>query len=77
MVDKQSFPFQSHAYPLLWEGAYTPAERYSQDDIRALVEYGRMRGIKVSSTAEQTTDFRLMDAITSSNPSLIIILFIH
>jgi hexosaminidase len=47
VVDTQSFPFQSHTYPLLWDGAYTPAERYSQDDIKALVEYGRLRGVKV------------------------------
>jgi hexosaminidase len=47
VVDTQSFPFQSRTYPKLWDGAYSKQERYTQQDIRYLVEYGRQRGIKI------------------------------
>lgn len=47
VVDTQSFPFESSTYPKLWNGAYSKQERYTQADIRSLVEYGRMRGVKV------------------------------
>jgi len=47
VVDTQSFPFESKTYPKLWKGAYTKPERYSQADIKDLVEYGRLRGVKV------------------------------
>ena len=47
MVDTQSFPFQSKAYPNLWEGAYSDEERYTQDDIATIVEYARVRGVRV------------------------------
>ena len=43
----QSFPFQSSTFPKLWDGAYTSQERYTQNDARELVEYGRLRGVKV------------------------------
>lgn len=45
--DSQSFPFQSKSSPRLWNGAFTPAERYTQADIAAVVEYARDRGIRV------------------------------
>lgn len=47
VVDTQSFPFQSLTFPKLWEGAYSKAERYSREDVIDIVEYGRLRGIKV------------------------------
>jgi hexosaminidase len=47
VVDTQSFPFESISYPKLWKGAYTVEERYSQEDMKELVEYGRQRGVKV------------------------------
>ena len=47
VVDTQSFPFESLTYPLLWNGSYTKQERYTQNDIKSLVEYGRLRGVKV------------------------------
>ena len=47
MVDTQSFPFQSKAYPKLWAGAYSEVEKYTQDDIASIVEYARERGIRV------------------------------
>ena len=31
----------------LWDAAYSPQERYSQKDISDVVEYGRMRAVRV------------------------------
>jgi hexosaminidase len=47
VVDTQSFPFESQTYPKLWDGSYTKQERYSTSDILSLVEYGRLRGVKI------------------------------
>ena len=48
MVDTQSFPFEVAAAPELWtEGAFSAGERYLQEDVSALVEYARARGIRV------------------------------
>ena len=45
--DSQSIPAQSLSFPKWWEGSYTPMERYSVMDIEEIVEYARMRGIRV------------------------------
>lgn len=47
MVDTQSFPFQSMTYPDLWKGAYSQVEKYRVEDVSNIVEYARLRGIKV------------------------------
>lgn len=47
MVDSQSFPFQSKSSPLLWNGAYSELERYTQADVSSIVEYAHMRGVRV------------------------------
>lgn len=47
IVDEQSFPIEIPSYPLLWNGAYSYAERYTMDDAREIVEYARLRGINV------------------------------
>ena len=47
VVDTQSFPFESKSYPKLWQGSYTANEKYSHEDIQEVVEYARLRGIKV------------------------------
>jgi hexosaminidase len=47
MVDAQSFPFQSRSSPRLWEGAFSPSERYTQADVASVVEYARLRGVRV------------------------------
>jgi hexosaminidase len=47
IVDTQSFPFESRIYPLLWNGAFSMEERYTQEDMAGIVEYARQRGIRV------------------------------
>lgn len=47
VVDSQSFPFHSVSSPKLWDGAYSERERYTHADIAGIVEYGRLRGIRV------------------------------
>ncbi|KAL1507780.1 hypothetical protein AB1Y20_007390 [Prymnesium parvum] len=47
MVDSQSFPFEVVSRPKLWEAAYAPSQRYTQADVAAIVEYGRLRGVRV------------------------------
>ena len=47
MVDSQSFPFEVRSYPKLWQGAYAPSQRYTQADVASIVEYGRLRGVRV------------------------------
>ena len=37
MSDSQSFPFESKSHAKLWDGAFSPEERYSQLDARELV----------------------------------------
>jgi hypothetical protein len=47
IVDYQSWPIQSLAYPLLWSAAWSPGERYTLADAAAVVEYARQRGVLV------------------------------
>lgn len=47
MSDSQSFPMQSTTAPKLWDGAYSAQERYTQADVAAIVEYARLRGVRV------------------------------
>lgn len=47
MSDEQSFPMQIKAYPKLWGAAWSAQERYTQADLAALVEYARIRGVRV------------------------------
>ena len=48
LVDDQSFPFESKYYPeLMKNGAYSSKHVYTQNDIRFIIDYARMRGIRV------------------------------
>ena len=47
LTDSQSNPTQSETYPKWWDGAYSPYERYTIADLEEIVEYARMRGIRV------------------------------
>ena len=47
MSDSQSFPFESKTHPKLWEASWSVQERYSQLDIADVIEFARMRGIRV------------------------------
>eukprot|EP01100_Stratorugosa_tubuloviscum_P015098 TRINITY_DN847_c0_g1_i1.p1 TRINITY_DN847_c0_g1~~TRINITY_DN847_c0_g1_i1.p1 ORF type:complete len:544 (-),score=243.52 TRINITY_DN847_c0_g1_i1:107-1738(-) len=46
-VDAQSFPVEIKSHSLLWNGAYSEQEKYTQEDIAEIVEYAKLRGIRV------------------------------
>ncbi|XP_022743306.1 beta-hexosaminidase 3-like [Durio zibethinus] len=47
IVDSQSFPLEIPSYPKLWDGAYSPSERYTVADAAEVVSYAQQRGINV------------------------------
>lgn len=49
IVDDHSFPYQSKKYPEMTRGAYHPSMIYSQEDVAHIIEYARLRGIRVMS----------------------------
>ncbi|KAF9172766.1 hypothetical protein BGX20_004878 [Mortierella sp. AD010] len=47
ITDSQSWPVEIKKHPQMTKDAYSPREIYSQADIRALIKYGRERGVRV------------------------------
>nr|AYK27452.1 beta-N-acetylglucosaminidase [Lasioderma serricorne] len=48
ITDSHSFPFVSKSRPELTRlGAYSSSQVYTEDDVRDLIEYARVRGVKV------------------------------
>lgn len=47
MADAQSWPVQMQVYPEMTEGAYSPRDTYSHNDIRDMVAYARARGVRI------------------------------
>ncbi|KAJ8300160.1 hypothetical protein KUTeg_021679 [Tegillarca granosa] len=48
LVDDQSFPYQSKRFPeLSKKGSFSPLHVYSQADIKRVIHYASMRGIRV------------------------------
>ena len=47
IVDAQSWPLESPSWPGLWAGAFSPRERYTTDDVAAVVAFARARGVRV------------------------------
>jgi len=48
ITDTHSFPLELNSIPELAQyGAYSPEKRYSASDVKDLVEYARVRGVKV------------------------------
>ena len=47
IVDRESFPLVLESAPRLSLGAWTPEERYSSADVKRIVEFARLRGVRV------------------------------
>ncbi|KAH7955942.1 hypothetical protein HPB52_005260 [Rhipicephalus sanguineus] len=47
LVDDQSWPLEMATYPNLTQSAYSPRHVYSRKDVQDIIEYARLRGIRV------------------------------
>lgn len=47
LSDNEAMVLQTKSAPRFWDSAYTPYERYTQSEMRDVVEYARQRGVRV------------------------------
>uniref|UniRef100_A0A915A133 Beta-hexosaminidase n=1 Tax=Parascaris univalens TaxID=6257 RepID=A0A915A133_PARUN len=47
IVDNEAFPYNSEALPSLSSGSYTPRHKYSLLEIKDVIAYARLRGVRV------------------------------
>ncbi|XP_003747056.1 beta-hexosaminidase subunit alpha [Galendromus occidentalis] len=47
LVDDQSWPYEMEVFPNLTDAAYHPKQIYTQENLREIIEYARLRGIRV------------------------------
>lgn len=47
ITDSQSWPVEIKKYPKMTDGAYSPREVYTQDDIKDTVKYAKDRGVRI------------------------------
>ncbi|CAJ0957245.1 unnamed protein product, partial [Mesorhabditis belari] len=48
IVDSEAFPYPSIRYPdITAKGAYSPKHQYTVDDVKKVIDYARLRGIRV------------------------------
>ena len=47
IMDEEAFPYQSNAFPNLWNGSYSRFERYSEADILEIIDFAHDLGIRV------------------------------
>uniref|UniRef100_A0A0M3IDG3 Beta-hexosaminidase n=1 Tax=Ascaris lumbricoides TaxID=6252 RepID=A0A0M3IDG3_ASCLU len=47
IVDNEAFPYNSEALPSLSKGSYTPRHMYSLQEIKDIIAYARLRGVRV------------------------------
>ena len=45
IVDEESFPMETKAFPNLWNGSYSAYERYSEQDVLEIIDYARDLGM--------------------------------
>jgi hypothetical protein len=63
VVDWQSWPLQSVAYPNLWSASWSKSERYTLNDVVAVIAYANERGIRV------VPEFDTVGALPHGSPS--------
>ena len=75
MVDAQSFPVEIKSFPLLHKkGAYDPEFYYKQSELKDIVEFARLRGVRVVPEFDMpghTGSWGLGYPVTANCPNLV------